>query len=188
MSAPRVALGALLVAGVAVAFALGPGSRTRSAPAGPLRPAPEFAGIERWRNSEPLTMASLRGKVVLVEFWTFACSNCVHMLPHVSRWWKDYAARGLVVVGVHTPETDFEQMDEQLERALARHRITYPVAQDNAWATWKAWDNHYWPAFYLVDRRGNVAFRQFGEGDHETIEAAIERLLAEPEAQPAAAR
>jgi thiol-disulfide isomerase/thioredoxin len=175
----NAALAALVVAGVAAALAFGPLTRARPALDERSRPAPEFAGIARWLNSEPLTLESLRGKVVLVEFWTFACSNCLHMLPHVSRWSKNYAARGLVVVGVHTPETDFEQMDEQLERALARHHIEYAVAQDNAWATWKAWDNHYWPAFYLVDRRGNVAFRHFGEGDAETIEAAIERLLAE---------
>ncbi len=176
----------VVLAGAAVAVLLGanalrPVWRTHEASArAPARAAPEFAGIERWLNSEPLTMASLRGKVVLVEFWTFACSNCVHMLPFVTNWHESYAKRGLVVVGVHTPETHFEQMDDPLQRALARHRITYPVAQDNAYATWKAWGNHYWPAFYLVDRRGKVAFSHFGEGDTETIEAAIERLLEEP--------
>ena len=125
-------------------------------------------------------MDALRGRVVLVEFWTFACSNCLHLLPHVSGWHDAYEQRGLVVVGVHTPETPFEQLDDPLERALARHHITFPVAQDNAYATWKAWDNHYWPAIYLVDRRGNIAFSHFGEGDTEAVEAAIERLLAEP--------
>jgi thiol-disulfide isomerase/thioredoxin len=173
-------VGAAVAAAAATAIAFAASWRAPDAvsPA-PPRPAPEFVGIERWRNSEPLTMAALRGKVVLVEFWTFACSNCVHMLPHVSAWHERYAERGLVVVGVHTPETDFEQMDEQLERALARHRIRYPVAQDNAHATWKAWENHYWPAIYLVDRRGNVAFTHFGEGDTDTVEAAIRRLLDE---------
>jgi len=179
---PRgVVLAAAAVALLVAATALGPSWRAGEASARePARLAPEFTGIERWRNSEPLSMAALRGQVVLVEFWTFACSNCVHMLPYVSKWHDAYAQRGLVVVGVHTPETDFEQMDDRLERALARHRITYPVAQDNAYATWKAWDNHYWPALYLVDRRGNVAFSHFGEGDAETVEAAIVRLLEEP--------
>ncbi|MEX2207650.1 MAG: redoxin family protein [Myxococcota bacterium] len=176
-----MALSAAAAAALVAALALGPSGRTDEASARePARPAPEFTGIERWRNSEPLSMAGLRGKVVLVEFWTFACSNCVHMLPFVSKWHDAYAKRGLVVVGVHTPETQFEQLDDPLERALARHRISYPVAQDNAYATWKAWDNHYWPALYLVDRRGNVVFSHFGEGDTETIEAAIVRLLEEP--------
>ncbi len=177
----RTLIAGLALAGVVAATALGSGWRARDALAREApRPAPEFAGIARWLNSAPLSMESLRGKVVLVEFWTFACSNCRRMLPHVSDWHEAYAARGLVVVGVHTPETDFEQMDDQLERALARHRITYAVAQDNAWATWRAWDNHYWPAYYLVDRRGNVAFRHFGEAEPGAIAAAIERLLGEP--------
>jgi thiol-disulfide isomerase/thioredoxin len=169
-----VTLTAAAVAAIVAALALGADSRE------PTRKAPEFTGIERWLNSEPLTMEALRGKVVLVEFWTFACSNCLHLLPHVSAWHDAYEERGLIVVGVHTPETSFEQLDEQLERALARHRILFPVAQDNAYATWKAWDNHYWPAIYLVDRRGNVVFSHFGEGDTETVEAAIRRLLDEP--------
>jgi len=175
-----VVLGAAGAAAVVAAIALGVTWRPLgTAATGPPRSAPDFVGIERWLNSEPLTMQALRGKVVLVEFWTFACSNCVRMLPHVSGWQREYAERGLVVVGVHTPETDFEQMGEQLERALARHQITYPIAQDNAYATWRAWDNHYWPALYLVDRKGKIAFSHFGEGDTETIEAAIRRLLDE---------
>jgi len=175
-----VAIG-VAAAAVVAAVALGSSWRAHDAFARELaHRAPEFAGIERWLNSEPLSMAELRGKVVLVEFWTFACSNCLHLLPHVSGWHDAYQQRGLVVVGIHTPETSFEQMDDPLERALARHRITFPVAQDTGYATWNAWDNHYWPAIYLVDRRGNIAFRHFGEGDTEAVEAAIERLLAEP--------
>lgn len=178
---PRgVALQVAASAALVAALALAPSSRTHEASARePARRAPEFTGIERWRNSAPLSMAGLRGKVVLVEFWTFACSNCVHMLPYVSKWHDAYAKRGLVVVGVHTPETEFERMDDALERALTRHGIRYPVARDDAWATWNAWENHYWPAFYLVDRRGNVAFSHFGEGDTETLEAALVRLLDE---------
>ncbi len=167
---------------IAIALIALPLAGQSSTPAG--RPAPEFVGIERWLNSPPLTMQGLRGKVVLIDFWTFACSNCIHTLPEVARWHDAYADRGLVIVGVHTPETDFEQMSDQLDKAIARFRIRYPVAQDNAHATWKAWDNHYWPAFYLVDRRGCVAFTHFGEGETEAIEAAIRRLLDEPAVIP----
>ena len=124
MKTRRIALAGATAALVVAAITLSLGSRAHDVRARePERKAPEFAGIARWRNSEPLSMAALRGKVVLVEFWTFACSNCVHMLPHVSAWHDAYRKRGLVVVGIHTPETDFEQMDEPLERALARHRI-----------------------------------------------------------------
>ena len=169
----RLSLLCIAIAAIALPF-LG----QSGAPSG--KPAPEFVGIERWLNSPPLTMQGLRGKVVLIDFWTFACSNCIHTLPQVAKWHDSYAERGLVIVGVHTPETDFEQMDDPVEKALVRFRIRYPVAQDNAHATWNAWDNHYWPAFYLVDRRGNVAFSHFGEGETEAIEAAIRRLLDEP--------
>jgi thiol-disulfide isomerase/thioredoxin len=151
------------------------------------RPAPEFVGIEKWLNSEPLTMQGLRGKVVLVDFWTFACSNCVHTLPSVVKWYETYQDRGLAVIGVHTPETPSEQITDSLLHAMERHHIRYPVAQDNQYLTWKAWDNHYWPALYLVDRSGRIAFSHFGEGESEAIERAIGELLAQPEPQTQAA-
>jgi uncharacterized protein (DUF2147 family)/peroxiredoxin len=141
--------------------------------------APEFAGIERWLNSEPLTMRALRGKVVLVDFWTLACGNCIAALPHVAKWWDTYRDQGLVVVGVHTPETPEEAKPEAIEQAVQRFDIRYPVAEDGAYATWKAYGNHYWPAVYLVDARGRIAQSWFGEGSYYAIEASIRELLHE---------
>jgi thiol-disulfide isomerase/thioredoxin len=142
--------------------------------------APEFAGIDTWLNSEPLTLAQLRGKVVLVDFWTFACGNCVNTLPAVNAWHAKYKDKGLVVVGVHTPEFPFEHDTGNLRRAIERFGIEYPVAQDNRYQTWAAYGNQYWPAFYLIDKHGRVAYTHFGEGDYAQTEAAIEKLLAQP--------
>ncbi|SAK78073.1 thioredoxin family protein [Caballeronia ptereochthonis] len=142
--------------------------------------APEFAGIDTWLNSKPLTLAQLRGKVVLVDFWTFACGNCINTLPAVKSWHAKYRDKGLVVVGVHTPEFPFEHDTGNVRRAIERFGITYPVAQDNRYATWAAYGNQYWPAFYLIDRKGQVAYTHFGEGDYAQTEAAIEKLLAQP--------
>jgi thiol-disulfide isomerase/thioredoxin len=143
-------------------------------------PAPELAGIERWLNSEPLTLASLRGKVVLVDFWTYSCINCLRTLPHVKGWHARYKDQGLVVIGVHTPEFAFERLTRNVETAMRRFGVTYPVAQDNAYATWKAFDNAYWPAGYLIDRRGHIRLKHFGEGGYDEMDAAIRTLLAEP--------
>ncbi|BBU32033.1 thioredoxin (plasmid) [Burkholderia sp. THE68] len=140
--------------------------------------APEFAGIDTWLNSQPLTLAQLRGKVVLVDFWTFACGNCVNTLPAVKSWHRKYGDKGLVVVGVHTPEFPFEQDTHNVQRAIERFGITYPVAQDNRYATWAAYGNQYWPAFYLIDKHGRVAYTHVGEGDYAQTEAVIEKLLA----------
>ena len=145
-----------------------------------LGQAPEFTGLERWYNSAPLAMAGLRGRVVLVDFWTHECINCIHTLPHVLAWDRDFRAQGLTIVGVHTPEFDRERVAANVEAAIARWGIRYPVAQDNSFATWKAWRNQYWPAFYLVDRRGRIRYRHFGEEDYDVTEAAIRALLAEP--------
>jgi thiol-disulfide isomerase/thioredoxin len=119
--------------------------------------APNFVGISRWFNSAPLAISDLRGKVVLVHFWTYGCYNCVNTLPYVTRLYETYKDRGLVVVGVHTPEFPFERSAGNVQAALKRHGITYPVAQDNDSATWDAWRNRYWPAQYIVDQRGNVS-------------------------------
>ena len=139
--------------------------------------APEFSGIDNWFNSSPLTMAQLRGKVVLIDFWTYGCSNCVNTLPHVKRWNALYKDQGLVVVGVHTPEFAFERETDNLRKAIARWGIEYPVAQDNGFRTWTAWRNEYWPAVYLVDREGKVVFRHVGEGDYARIELQIQQAL-----------
>ncbi|MFM0093880.1 thioredoxin family protein [Paraburkholderia sediminicola] len=141
--------------------------------------APEFTGIDNWLNSNPLTMQQLRGKVVLVDFWTYTCINCIDVLPYVKTWNQKYKDQGLAVVGVHTPEYPFERNTDNVKAAIKRLGITFPVAQDNHYATWNAYDNQYWPAFYLVDKKGHVVYAHFGEGDYEQTEAKIKALLAE---------
>jgi thiol-disulfide isomerase/thioredoxin len=140
--------------------------------------APEFVGISNWFNSGPLSMSGLRGKVVLVDFWTYGCVNCVNTLPHVTQLYAKYKDRGLVVVGVHTPEFPFERSASNLQSALKRHGITYPVAQDNNSRTWDAYRNQYWPAQYIVDQNGRIVFHHDGEGQYDEIERTIQRLLS----------
>jgi thiol-disulfide isomerase/thioredoxin len=155
---------------------------THSAPARPLdatSPAPEFTGIDTWLNSDPLTIKQLHGKVVLVDFWTYSCINCIHTLPYVSEWYRKYQNQGLVVVGVHTPEYAFEHDTGNFKAAIRRFNIRYPVALDNENATWNAYDNQYWPAVYLIDKQGHVVYQHFGEGDYAQTEAAIQGLLAQ---------
>ena len=146
--------------------------------------APEFAGIKRWINSAPLTLERLRGKVVLVEFWTFECGNCLNVVPHVNAWHRQYAQDGLVVVGVHTPEYETEKVDANVDAAVKRLRIEYAVAQDNDYRTWDAYANRYWPVLYLIDRDGRVVYRHIGEGGYAETEARIRALL---DTAPAAA-
>lgn len=153
---------------------------TPGAGAAPPRPAPEFVGTGAWFNSPPLAMADLRGKVVLAEFWTYGCINCLHVLPHIGRWHAAYAKQGLVVVGVHTPELDEEYDPARVKEAIDRLGIAYPVVLDNGHRTWDAYRNQYWPALYLVDREGNVVYRHYGEGDYEATEGEIRRLLESP--------
>jgi thiol-disulfide isomerase/thioredoxin len=141
--------------------------------------APEFRGIEKWLNGPPLSMQQLRGKVVLVDFWTYSCINCINTLPYVKAWHQRYASEGLVVVGVHTPEYPFERSTANVEAALKRFGIRYPVAQDNQYATWGAYNNPYWPALYLVDKTGHIDYVHFGEGDYAQTEARIKALLAQ---------
>lgn len=142
--------------------------------------APEFSGISTWLNSPPLTMKDLRGKVVLVDFWTYSCINCLRTLPHLIRWHNLYKDRGLVMVGVHTPEFSYEHGTEGVKRAMKRFGIPYPVAQDNGYATWKAYENQYWPATYLVDKNGRIMYQHFGEGGYEKTEEVIRHLLDQP--------
>jgi thiol-disulfide isomerase/thioredoxin len=153
-----------------------------SAQAGPVPPtaAPAFAGIDTWLNSPPLTMPQLRGKVVLVDFWTYTCINCIRTLPYVKSWYDKYKSQGLVVVGVHTPEYPYERSTENVTAALKRFDIRYPVAQDNRYATWDAYRNQFWPATYLIDKSGRIVYTHFGEGQYEETEATIRRLLAQP--------
>ncbi len=141
--------------------------------------APEFAGIERWLNSQPLSMEGLRGKVVLVDFWTYSCINCINTLPYIKQWHDKYKDQGLVVVGVHTPEFPFEKSTANVQAAIKRFDIRYPVAQDNRYATWSAYHNRYWPALYLVDAEGKVVYQHFGEGQYAETEAAIRNALTQ---------
>ncbi|MGN6740247.1 thioredoxin family protein [Dyella sp.] len=140
--------------------------------------APAFAGVTRWINSPPLSTDALRGKVVLVDFWTFECINCLHALPQVKALDAKYRDQGLVVVGVHTPELDAERDTGNLLAAVKRLGITFPVAQDNDHATWNAWHNQYWPAQYVIDRQGRVVYTHIGEGGYDAIENAVRSQLA----------
>ncbi len=139
--------------------------------------APDFTGITNWLNSPPLTMAQLKGKVVLVDFWTYSCINCIRTLPFVTKWYNTYQSSGLVVVGVHTPEFAFEQDTGNVADAIKRFGINYPVAQDNNYGTWNAYNNQYWPAEYLIDQRGQIVYEDFGEGNYNNMENAIRQLL-----------
>lgn len=139
--------------------------------------APEFTGLSNWFNSEPLTISALRGKVVLVDFWTYGCSNCVNTLPHVTQLYAKYKDRGLVVVGIHTPEFPFERSAGNVQTALKRHGITYPVAQDNDSKTWDAYRNKYWPAQYIIDQTGNVVYTHAGEGAYDEMDRIVGKLL-----------
>ena len=163
---------------VAPAFTHAAGPAVQAATLPDFGAAPEFTGIERWLNSEPLIMDQLRGRVVLVDFWTYACINCIRTLPHVNRWAELYTPQGLTVVGVHTPEFPFERTTSNVEVAMRRHGVKHPVAQDNRYGTWKAYSNQYWPAAYLIDAQGRSRYKHFGEGEYERTEAVIRALLA----------
>jgi len=143
-------------------------------------PAPEFAGIDHWLNvPAPLTMESLKGKVLLVDFWTYSCINCVRTLPHLTAWYERYKDQGLVIVGVHTPEFAFEAETANVANAIKQFNITYPIAQDNEYKTWQNFQNHYWPAEYLIDAKGHIRRTHFGEGGFDHMEEAIRALLKE---------
>jgi cytochrome c biogenesis protein CcdA/thiol-disulfide isomerase/thioredoxin len=144
-----------------------------------LGAAPDFTGVTRWFNAQPLSLRQLRGRVVLIDFWTYTCINCLRTLPYLRAWDERYRNRGLTIVGVHTPEFRFEKDAGNVREAIARNRLRYPVAQDNDYATWDAWGNQFWPAKYLIDATGQVRYRHFGEGDYATTERAIRALLVE---------
>jgi thiol-disulfide isomerase/thioredoxin len=191
MTFKLLAVSAALI-GIAVTGAVIPGicdeaaraTPVISAPAAPIQvaaasqqAAPDFTGISNWFNSKPLNIADLRGKVVLVDFWTYGCVNCVNTLPHVTELYAKYKDKGLVVVGVHTPEFPFERSASNVQAALKRHGITYPVAQDNDSRTWDAYSNRYWPAQYLIDQNGKIVFQHEGEGRYDEIDRTVAKLL-----------
>lgn len=146
---------------------------------------PSLAGAVQWLNSPELNAESLRGKVVLVDFWTYDCINCQHTLPYVKEWEKKYGKDGLVVIGVHTPEYGYERIIDNVKDQVKKLGITYPVAIDNNYAIWRNFDNQYWPAHYLIDAKGQVRYTHFGEGRYEAQEQMIQQLLKEAKA-PAA--
>ena len=144
-----------------------------------LGPMPDFKGIVAWLNSPPLNKKDLRGKVVLVDFWTYSCINCIRTLPYVKRWYEKYKDKGLVIVGVHTPEFAFEKDPVNVKQALKKFGISYPVAVDSKYGTWNAYSNQYWPADYLIDSEGRIREEHFGEGDYQKTEREIQSLLYE---------
>ncbi len=140
---------------------------------------PSFNGVTEWLNSPPLTPAGLRGKVVLVNFWTYTCINWLRTFPYIRAWAEKYKEQDLVVIGVHTPEFTIERNVDNVRQALKTRMIDYPVAIDNDYAIWGAFNNHYWPALYFVDAQGHIRHHQFGEGDYERSEMVIQQLLSE---------
>jgi thiol-disulfide isomerase/thioredoxin len=157
--------------------------RARMHPAGVRLPVegrmPSLEGATEWLNSPPLTAAELRGKVVLVQFWTYTCINWLRTLAYVRAWAEKYQQHGLVVIGVHTPEFDFEHDLDNVRRAVTDLGVDYPVVVDNDYAIWSAFDNHYWPALYFVDARGQIRHHRFGEGDEQQSEMVLQQLLTD---------
>jgi thiol-disulfide isomerase/thioredoxin len=140
---------------------------------------PSLAGAVQWLNSPPLTPQALKGKVVLVDFWTYSCINCLRAIPYVRAWAEKYKDKGLVVIGVHAPEFAFEKDIGNVKKAVADLKITYPVAIDSDYAIWRAFDNQYWPAHYFIDAEGRIRHHHFGEDDYDRPERVIQQLLAE---------
>ena len=145
-----------------------------------LGPAPELTNTVWLNTPAPLRLADLRGKVVLLEMWTFACENCQHTLPTLNGWYDKYSSQGLVIIGNHYPEFPFEANLDNLKQAVRDDGIKYPVAQDNRGDTWIAYENEYWPTLYLIDKKGEIRYVRIGEGGYDLTETAIQTLLAEP--------
>jgi thiol-disulfide isomerase/thioredoxin len=142
-------------------------------------PMPDLTGAVAWLNSAPLTRDSLRGKVVLIDFWTYSCINCLRALPYVEGWAAKYEDAGLVVIGVHTPEFAFEKERANVEKAVRDLKISYPVAIDSDYKIWQAFNNEYWPAHYFIDGKGRIRYHHFGEGQYDESERVIQQLLKE---------
>jgi thiol-disulfide isomerase/thioredoxin len=170
-------MGALtIVVGLAAGSLAGFSPSARAVPS----TAPDFVGITHWINSPPLTMKQLRGKVVLIDFWAYSCINCLRTFPHLNNWYRKYKDKGLVIVGVHSPEFDFGKNPANVKRAVKQFHIHYPVAMDSNMRTWRAWHNQFWPAEYLVDQQGHVVLHHFGEGHYREMENAIRNQLGLP--------
>lgn len=147
-------------------------------------PAPSLDGADTWINTSPLNMQALKGKVVLIDFWTYSCINCIRTLPYIKGWYAKYHDKGLVIIGIHAPEFEFEKDLANVQRAVTNNGIFYPVALDNHYNIWHAYNNHYWPAQYLIDKNGNVVYTHFGEGNDEVTENNIRYLLNIHGAEP----
>lgn len=141
--------------------------------------APDIEGITAWINSPPLTMSSLKGKIVLIDFWTYSCINCIRTLPYLKGWYEKYHDKGLVIIGIHTPEFEFEKNLDNVKNAVKEAGLQYPVALDSQFDTWQNYHNQYWPAHYLIDKEGRVVYAHFGEGDYDVTENNIRYLLGE---------
>jgi thiol-disulfide isomerase/thioredoxin len=153
-------------------------NKSDTSPLPTLYPAPEFSGLANWINSKEIkSMRELRGKVVLVDFWTYSCFNCVNTFPYVQGWHEKFKDEGLVVLGIHAPEFAFERDSDNVKKAVKKYGLTYPIALDNGFKLWRAYRNRYWPAFYLIDKQGMVRYTHFGEGRYKEMEAAIASLL-----------
>jgi thiol-disulfide isomerase/thioredoxin len=172
---PRPVACATLLAVVAAAAIMAAGCGSSLKPF----PAPELQGVTGWINTKPFTLASLQGKVVLIDFWTYTCVNCIRTFPYLRQWHEKYSDKGLVIVGVHSPEFEFEKNRENVIKAAQTHGLSYRIVQDNDFQTWKAYDNHYWPAKFLIDKNGVVRYSHFGEGQYPETEAKIRALLTE---------
>jgi thiol-disulfide isomerase/thioredoxin len=146
-----------------------------------LGPAPELENTVWLNTDQPLRLKNLRGKVVLLEMWTLGCINCQHVIPALRDWYQAYQDRGLVIIGNHFPEFSFERDLDNLKAAIQQYQIAYPVAQDNDGKTWSAYKNSYWPALYLIDKRGHIRYTRIGEGAYAETRSAIEDLLNEPD-------
>jgi len=145
--------------------------------------APEIIPGGSWLNSDTLKISDLRGKIVLVDFWTYTCINCIRTFPYIQRWHETYKDKGLVIIGVHTPEFEFEKSPENVKKAISDFGLTYPIVQDNDYQTWNAYTNRYWPAKYLIDKNGKIVYTHFGEGDYDKTEEAIQKYLKEAGAE-----
>lgn len=144
-------------------------------------PAPSIAGISSWLNSKPLDLQDLRGKVVLVDFWTYSCINCIRTLPYLRHWSSEFSSQDFIILGIHTPEFEFEKDLNNVQQAIEKNHISYPIALDNQYITWRNFKNRYWPAHYLIDAQGNVVYIHYGEGDYDVMEHNIRYLLGKPD-------
>lgn len=171
------AIAIFIVAAAFINIKLPSGNSTLSLP--DLGKAPELADIKGWINSNPLTLSSLHGKVVLIDFWTYSCVNCIRTLPYLTTWYAKYSNAGLVIIGVHSPEFEFEKSYDNVNAAVEKYGIKYPVALDNNHGTWNAFSNNYWPREFLIDARGEIRYDHIGEGNYDETERAIQQLLKE---------